>query len=276
MAETLKKIIYFDETSAVDLLQIERKGNFNKTVELMNQVSGDANVNVKASAEVGKQSTATKLFEKLTGFSGNAQAGFSASGAFQGERIAKTILENTLLYDFLDTVEFRKRKPLVYITDGYKLKVDKKSMTYYAMIAPITEMLEGQQRIDDDVTMIMSKMNQGIRGMKGYYELIGEKENTDQSNQDHKLIKTKIFRFNIDSFKNNYRLQDLRRMNLTIYSIYVGDTKLSDLNFETEFELESKKNELNFKGFASDVEGLDKPDVDEIIPVYDVILAGVK
>lgn len=65
-------------------------------------------------------------------------------------------------------------------------------------------------------------------------------------------------------------------MNLTIYSIYVGDTKLSDLNFETEFELESKKNELNFKGFASDVEGLDKPDVDEIIPVYDVILAGVK
>ena len=94
--------------------------------------------------------------------------------------IKKIILINTLLYDFLDTVEFRKRKPLVYITDGYKLKVDKKSMTYYAMIAPITEMLEGQQRIDDDVTMIMSKMNQGIRGMKGYYELIGEKENTDK------------------------------------------------------------------------------------------------
>lgn len=273
MAETLKKIIYFDETSAVDLLQIERKGNFNKTVELMDQVSGGASAGVKASAEIGKQSTATKLFEKLTGFSGNVQGGFSASGAFQGERIAKTILENTLLYDFLDTVEFRKRKPLVYITDGYKLKVDKQSMTYYAMIAPITEMLEGQQRIDDDVTMIMSKMNQGIRGMKGYYELIGEKESTDQ---DNKLIKTKIFRFNIDSFKNNYRLQDLRRMNLTIYSIYVGDTKLSDLNFETEFELESKKNELDFKGFASDIEGLDKPGIDEIIPVYDVILAGVK
>ena len=83
-------------------------------------------------------------------------------------------------------------------------------------------------------------------------------------------------RFNIDSFKNNYRLQDLRRMNLTIYSIYVGDTKLSDLNFETEFELESKKNELNFKGFASDVEGSDKSNIDKIIPVYDVILAGVK
>ena len=40
LAENLKKIIYFDETSAIDLLQIEKKGNFNQTIELVNEVSG--------------------------------------------------------------------------------------------------------------------------------------------------------------------------------------------------------------------------------------------
>ncbi|MGK0606362.1 DUF6414 family protein [Enterococcus gilvus] len=272
MVESLKKIIYFDETSAVDLLQIERKGNFNKTIELINQASGDAKGEVKATAEAGKQSAVKTVFEKLSGLSGNIQGTLSASGTIQGDRIAKTILENSLLYDFLDTVEFRKRKPLLDISENYKLEIDKDSMTYYAMIAPIAEMLEGQQRIDEEVTMIMSKMNQGIRGMKGYYELIGQKTNDFEVDE----LSTRIFRFNIDSFKNNYRLQDLRRMKLTIYSIYVGDTKLSELNFETEFELDSKKSELDFKGLVLDEEEKDDVKKDRIVPVYDVILAGVK
>lgn len=59
--------------------------------------------------------------------------------------------------------------------------------------------------------MTVSKMNQGIRNTKGYYELIGTKEkNEDDSNR--KVVDKRIFRFNIDSFKNNYRIQDLRKM----------------------------------------------------------------
>ena len=63
MAENLKKIIYFDETSAIDLLQIEKKGNFNQTIELVNEVSGEANGEVKASAAAGKQSAVKAVFE---------------------------------------------------------------------------------------------------------------------------------------------------------------------------------------------------------------------
>lgn len=274
MAENLKKIIYFDETSAIDLLQIEKKGNFNQTIELVNEVSGEANGGVKASAAAGKQSAVKTVFEKLIGLSGSIEAQVGVSGTIHGGRIAKTLLENTLLYDFLDTVEFRKRKSLIDITSGYKLTIDKESMTYFAMIAPITEMMEGNQRVDEEITMTVSKMNQGIRNTKGYYELIGTK-NKSEDNSTDKDIDKRIFRFNIDSFKNNYRIQDLRRMNLNLYSVYVGETYMSDLNFEKEFDLNSDKTELDFQGFGNkDQDGKDIPD--EIVPVYDVILAGVK
>lgn len=108
MAENLKKIIYFDETSAIDLLQIEKKGNFSQTIELVNEVSGEANGGVKASAAAGKQSAVKAVFEKLIGLSGSIEGQVGVSGTVHGGRIAKTLLENTLLYDFLDTVEFRK------------------------------------------------------------------------------------------------------------------------------------------------------------------------
>ncbi len=51
-------------------------------------------------------------------------------------------------------------------------------MTYYAMIAPITEMMEGNQLIYDtsDITITISKVNSGIKGSKGYFDLVGEKE----------------------------------------------------------------------------------------------------
>ncbi|MEX1514925.1 DUF6414 family protein, partial [Enterococcus sp. C46] len=94
LAENLKKIIYFDETSAIDLLQIEKKGNFNQTIELVNEVSGEANGEVKASAAAGKQSAVKAVFEKLTGLSGSIEGQFGASGAIHGGRIAKTLLEN--------------------------------------------------------------------------------------------------------------------------------------------------------------------------------------
>lgn len=274
LAESLKKIIYFDETSAIDLLQIEKKGNFNQTIELVNETEGNIDGEVKATAAAGKQSAVKTVFERLTGFSGSVEGQVGISGTMHGGRIAKTLLENTLLYDFLDTVEFRKRKPLIDIVDNYKLSIDKESMTYFAMIAPITEMMEGQQRVDEEISMTVSKMNQGIKNTKGYYELIGTKV-LSENNSDKKSLDKRIFRFNIDSFKNNYRIQDLRKMNLNLYSIYVGETRMSELKFENEFDLKSDKTEIDFSGFGDDEPKKDeKPD--EIIPVYDVILAGVR
>lgn len=50
---------------------------------------------------------------------------------------------------------------------------------------------------------------------------------------------------------------------------------MSDLNFE-EFDLNSDKTELDFQGFGNkNHDEKDIPD-EEIVPVYDVILAGAK
>ena len=115
------------------------------------------------------------IFEKMTGLSGSVTFSAASSGGVQGNKIAKTILENSLLYDFLDTVELRKKNFLVDITENYTLEISKNSMSYFAMIAPISEMMEGSQSIEgmENVSMSFSKLNSGIREIKGYFELIG-------------------------------------------------------------------------------------------------------
>ena len=93
MAENFKKIIYFDETSAIDLLQIEKTGNFSQTIELVNEVSGEANGGVKTSAGRWKSKSAVKtVFEKLIGLSGSIEGQVGVSGTVHGGRIDKNII----------------------------------------------------------------------------------------------------------------------------------------------------------------------------------------
>ena len=50
---TLKKVIYFDESSAMDFLQIESKGKLTKTTELMTTLQGETGVEVDAEGRTG-------------------------------------------------------------------------------------------------------------------------------------------------------------------------------------------------------------------------------
>ncbi|PKE62540.1 DUF6414 family protein [Macrococcoides caseolyticum] len=247
----------------MDLLQIEKKGNLTKTVQLMHGEKGSASGEAKVSMEIGKQSALKQIFDSLIGMSTNASINAGINGNITGERVAKTILENTLIYDFLDTVEFRKKKPIIDISDGFKLNIQQDTMTYFATITPIASMFEGSKSLEDeDLTFDVSKMNEAIKNIKGYFELIGTrgKEN-------------RVFRFNIESFKNNYRIQDLKFMNLTLYSVLVGEISKENLKFDKEFDLnqDDKPSGIgNFGGIKSEKTKLDK------YQVYDVILAGVK
>ncbi len=259
-----RKIIYFDETSAVDLLQIRQKGKLSRTIETIKEFSGGVGAEAKVDASLNHDGGAMNIIKKVVGFQGGFGAEFGLDGSFDGNRIAKTVIANSLLYDFLTAVESRRGNPLLEICEGYTLSIPKDSMTYFATIAPFTEMMEGNQKLENpDITMAVSKMNTGIRGSKGYYELIGE------SNQDKK-----IFRFNIDTFKNNYRIQDLPKMDLALYAIQVGKTKLSHLNFETEFNINNGSSGLEFTAVASD--NLEKVKEEKSVDVYDVFIAGVK
>ena len=128
----------------------------------------------------------------LHGISGGMSASLGVNGSVGGDRIVKTVIENSLLYDFLEVAESRRGKSLLEIEEGYLLNIPKDSMTYFTTIAPLTEMMEGHQKLNNpDITMAVSKINTGIRNSKEYYELVGEKESD-----------RKVFRFNIDTFKN--------------------------------------------------------------------------
>lgn len=45
------------------------------------------------------------------------------NGNIIGEWVVKIILENILIYDFLDIVEFRKKKIIIDILEGFKLNI---------------------------------------------------------------------------------------------------------------------------------------------------------
>ncbi len=263
MTNTIKKIIYFDELSAMDLLQIEKKGNLTKTVQLMHDEKGSASGESKVNMEFGKQSAVKQIFDSLLGMSASASASAGINGNITGERVAKTILENTLIYDFLDTVEFRKKKTIIDISEGFKLNIQQDTMTYFATITPIASMFEGSKHLDEEeLSFDVSKMNEAIRSIKGYFELIGTRGNENR-----------VFRFNIEAFKNNYRIQDLKFMNLTLYSVLVGEISKENLNYDKEFDLNqgAKPSGIGkFKGIRSEATKEDK------YQVYDVILAGVK
>ncbi|WKK70200.1 DUF6414 family protein [Brochothrix thermosphacta] len=58
-------------------------------------------------------------------------------------------------------------------------------------------------------------------------------------------------------------MQDLRKMNLTLYSIYVGDTEIAELNFETEFDLNVDSTELEFEGFDNEIQSQTKEQIEK-------------
>ena len=228
---TIKKVIYYDESTAMDFLQIESKGKLTKTTELMSTLEGGIDAQITGEVSLGKNGALKTIFEKMAGLSG----GVSVSS---------------------------KKNYLVDITENYTLEISENSMSYFAMIAPISEMMEGSQSIEgmENVSMSFSKLNSGIREIKGYFELLGY-------NKEHKI--ERIFRFNINSFKNNYRIHDLTKMTLKLYSIKVGETTIGDLDFESQFNL--RRNHLSFSGISED----EKTYSNMEYPVYDVILAGV-
>lgn len=69
-------------------------------------------------------------------------------------------------------------------------------MIYFVIIIFIVSMFEGSKYLDEEELLFdVLKMNEVIRSIKGYFELIGIRGNENR-----------VFRFNIEFFKNNYRI----------------------------------------------------------------------
>ena len=239
------KIIYFDENSAMDYLIIKNEGNLKKIYEKATNNETEKEFSFNGN-----------LWAKIPIVIGMASA--KTTGNFNYEKnesnvIQKTI-SNSLLSDFIKETE---TNTIFSEFVGYDITAVPNSFAFFKMFTPYLKILSNDYKIDENTSINISNMDNVFEDGKGYYELLGTKNN--------KMI---VLRFNIKSFRNNYTLSDLTKMNLKYIGINVGKTNLKTLDII---------NELNpTETIATNISDLESDAKEEtILNVYDVLLAGV-
>lgn len=241
----MNKIVYFDELSASDFLDIQTGGKRETIRKNITDraISTDNRANAGISAKFGF----LNFFNTKTDLSSENQF------KFLNNSLINTTISNTILTDFLYQEE---EKPGIVTLKGYNVYAYKNSISYLKMYTPYLTIANGEfdkNQIPIDIT----KFDSVLETAKGYYELIAK--NTSEK---------KILRFNLRSFRNNYGLSDLAKMDLTIRAIKVGSMNETDLDIKSEFNFEEKE--------FSVVDNYTKEDMKNKLDVLDVILAGVE
>lgn len=259
----LTKVIYFDESSVTDYIQIIEGGQLVKTTELLSGDTDNGKAKVAGELSVGISS----LFKNLIGIGAKVQTNSELETSFKSETLIKTILQNTILTDFLDIIE--NGKSHIEVFNNIKIKVIKDSLSYVIMISPYMKMFKGDGlnlNTDLDLSIDIVKMDDSIKLAKGYFEFEGIQNN-----------KSVILRFNIDSFKNNYKISDLLKMDLSIYAVPVGKVDRKNITIVSEINAATSDDELSsYDNPKYGEDGTDNTTASEdILTVYDVLLAGV-
>lgn len=242
------KIIYFDEFSATDYIDISEGGKKEKSSQ---RIKERAN---KLSAEVEAKLEAKWNWLPFFGVHGSAEAKDNIS--LTGNTLIKTTISNTVLTDYLEKVNEDKN---ITKFSGYKLSAYPNSMTYIKMYTPYMIIAEKSEEIN------LSKLDEALASARGYYELIADKPN-DKC----------ILRFNIKAFRNNYGISDLIKMNLTYHAIEVGEFEEKRLDMKNEFSMKQEGTVSARKILDGDIINGDDIDDSKLLKVYDVILAGVE
>lgn len=264
------KIIYFDESFVADFLQIIAGGELKKTTEFITEVGSELKGEGDAKIEVSTEKKGLpKIFSVLSGVSLAASAEGSAEMSRKRDRIARNILENTLLADFISILEADTRRTKnkkctgIEIFKDVTIRPEVNSLTYFMLIAPFLNMLDGRVPLKTDdgqeLKLDLKKIGEAINEGRGYYEFVADCNG-----------KEVILRFNHMAFRNNYTMSDLPKMQLTYYAIKVGSINKNDLKVEKEFEFGTEKFSKRL-----DYTGADTLKDDMNVDVYDVVLAGV-
>ena len=266
----LCKIVYFDEESVTDYIQIVEGGKLEKTTELLNETTdkGQADVDTKASVGIGG------VLKALVGFEVKASVDAELETSFNTNQMVKNIVKNTILTDFIDLIDELpseekdgvQNSGAIHKFTGYKIHAPKDSMSYVALISPYLSMLKGGTDIPaGDFNIAIDKLDNTIKNAKGYYEFVGT------CNEEQV-----IFRFNIKSFKNNYKATDLQKMDISIYAIKVGKSSIEKLNFNNEFEIEDNYSRKDNPEYEKKQKEPEDESIKKELDVYDVLLAGVE
>ena len=270
----LNKIIYFDEESVTDYLQIIAGGHLTLTTELLDSDtdSGEAGIESKVSVGIGK------IFRSLIGLDASASVGANLKTKFQNDSLVRNILQNTILTDFLSIANtsytISDEEHGIRLFEDYQIEVVEDSLSYIIMLSPYMTMLKDSSKISQDSNVdydiSIEKIDSAIRLAKGYFEFIGNCEGK----------KKVVFRFNIDAFKNNYKISDLLKMDLILYAVKVGKTTIDKMAIVADINAISSKQDDNNDKIDNPEFGVDSEisshDANQELTVYDVLLAGVK
>lgn len=242
---SLIKVVYFDEESASDYLDISAGGRVDLTSEKVRDRT------TKMHGEVETRLAAKFSWLPFLGASAEAGAGIDVASA--GQSILRKTLSNTILTDYLVQVHGDDR---VERLDGLRVTAAKNSMAYMKMFTPYMVIAK-----TEDQGVDLARLDEALAGAKGYYELVGE-------NSGGRKI---VLRFNIKAFRNNYGLTDLTRMRLTYHGILVGQASEDGLGLEAEMAVDTGHQPVTAVGLVDQVQHV-KP----LLDVYDVLLAGVE
>ena len=246
VAAAMIKIVYFDEESTSDLLDIAAGGKESSSRESSKERAA------AIEAEAGAKAAAK--FNWLPFFGGSTEASVAASSSTVGHSILNKTLSNTILTDYLNKVN--KLKGIHRMAD-LTVSAYEGSAAYMKMYTPYLAMLKM-----DEMPVNLAELDNALLSAKGYYELIGQSADGSKC----------ILRLNIRAFRNNYGLVDLGRMRLVFHGIQVGEATESSLTMQAEIAPESESALLTGLNV---VDGT-STEPSALLDVYDVILAGVE
>ncbi|MFJ7371544.1 DUF6414 family protein [Lysinibacillus sp. NPDC098008] len=256
----MKKIIYFDEGSATDILLMEHGGQITEinestgTIKLKGQVDGSAE---------GKAGT---------GFLNIVKATFNVKStgtvSLGKDKIATKTITNTILTDFLALKDRLVSENKVVVLDGYKVYALINSFAYLKMYAPYMKVFkEDSTAFEGSQDFNLQNVDEILSTAKSYYELVGIKN-------DEKII----LRFNINEFKNAYVLTDLPKMNLKYFAVEVGKCTEDELLIEKELagsNTSQPQNQINVSELIRGNIAGASVENESYLRIYDVILGGI-
>lgn len=268
--EKICKIVYFDEDSVTDYVQIVAGGELENTTELLKSRDAQEAQSVQANGKVG----ISGIFKALLGWEAGASADVSAGLSFNSSKMVKNIVKNTILTDFLKTIEdvsqgrtnSRLPKGTIKQFKGYKISAVEDSLSYMVMVSPYLSMLKSGSSIPaGEFNIAVDKLDNALRHAKGYYEFVGTKGRSRV-----------ILRFNINSFRNSYTISDLLKMDLSIYAIKVGRTSLENLNVNKELGMKVSLIPKDNPSYEPNADTEEAAATSPTLDVFDVLLAGVE
>lgn len=239
----LRKIVYFDDMSASEYMDIANGAHLEWEGEEGKERI--AQIIAEIDAEVGAG------FNLLSWLKLNANAKTNGIYDNTSKLVISSKLSNTILTDFIETAHSDE---IIKSFNG-TLYAQENSLALYKMYSPYTVIMP-----EENMPLDFNKLNDALEIAKGYYEMILQKN-------ENKII----LRFNSKTFRNNYNISDLTKMNLTYYAIKVGTCRLEKLDMQIEFNFERAvptAQDVLEKNIVSN----SSPELD----VYDVILAGVE